>query len=72
MVIYRYTEIIGEFSLPPIFHITYTIIKNIIQVNQLIHIYIIINKYDPEEQLGNYHQKRERENYHYFVLMENG
>ena len=39
MVIFRYDKIIGELLLPPIFHKTYTIIKNIIQVNQLIFIY---------------------------------
>ena len=30
-----------------------------------------INKYYSGEQLGNYHQKRVRLNYHYFVVMEN-
>ena len=39
MVIYRYIEIIGELLLPPIFYITYMMIKNIIQVNQYIYIY---------------------------------
>ena len=34
--------------------------------------YAIINKYYPGEQLGNYHQKRVRVNFHYFVVMENG
>ena len=31
----------------------------------------IINKYYPGQQLGNYHQKRVRVNYHYFVVMGN-
>ena len=39
MVIYYYVEIIGELSLPPILRITYTIMKNIIQANELIYIY---------------------------------
>ena len=39
MVIYRYVDRIREFPLPPIFCITYTIMKNIIQMNQLIYIY---------------------------------
>ena len=39
MVIYHYVVRIGEFSLPPILCITYTIMKNIIQVNHLIYIY---------------------------------
>ena len=38
LVIYRYVDRIGEFLLAPIFHIIYTIIKNI-QVNQLIYMY---------------------------------
>ena len=38
IVIYHYVERIGELSLPPIFCITYTIMKYIIQVNQLIYI----------------------------------
>ena len=32
----------------------------------------IINKNHPGEQLGNYHYKRARVNYHYFMVMDNG
>ena len=32
--------------------------------------YTIINKYYPGEELVNYHQKRVRVNYQYFVVME--
>ena len=39
MVIYHYVERIGEFWLPPMFCITYTIMKNIIQVNYVSYIY---------------------------------
>ena len=41
MVIYHYVVIIGEFSLHPIFHMTYMIIKNIIKMNQLLYIYLL-------------------------------
>ena len=34
-------------------------------------IYTIINKYYSGKKLGDYHQKRVRVNYHYFVVMDN-
>ena len=71
IIIFHYIDRIEELLLPPIFCITYTIIKNIIQVNQVIYTCTIINIYYRGEQLGNCYQKRVRINYHYFVVMEN-
>ena len=44
MLIYHHVEIIGEFSLPPIFRITYTIIENYYPGEPInIHIRSLIN-----------------------------
>ena len=55
MVIYHYVERIWRILVTPVFCITY----------------MIINIYYTGEQLGNYHQKRVRVNYHYCVVMDN-
>ena len=34
--------------------------------------YKIVNTYYPGEKMGNYHQKKVRVNYRYFVVIENG
>ena len=61
----------GEVLLPPNFHITYTTMKKYYP-GEPVNIHIqIINKYYKGEQLGNYHQKRVRVNYHYSVVREN-
>ena len=57
---------------PHFFRITYTIIKKYYPFEPVIYKYTIFNRYYTGEQLGNYHQKRVRICYQYFVATENG
>ena len=71
MVIYHYVGSIWGILVTPNFFYNIYDNEKIIQVNHLIYTYTIINKYYPGEKLVNYHQKRVRVNYNYFLVMYN-
>ena len=62
----------GEFSLPPFLYITYMSINRYYPGEPVnIHMQSLINIIQGKK-LGNYHQKRVRVYYQYFVVMMNG